>query len=411
MQIMQTTCMGNIYVEMARQAASGIKVPEIVDLSKPENRPAQPVGELVTNHAEFLSAREAEARANYAVRQMKQHEAFYSPHQSLVGYTPGGYSIDTEIMLAIETGYAVIDSNGQVIPGFSGVIWTSGEDYNAQLVNERSPLKFEQQLENLQSLYNSLGEDASKYDDKFNAALDKIIAGLFDNRYQHSGIYINADKEGVTNSVKAAFYGEDGKYSVDDIKSMIILDYESMSKSPRSDSEYHLGAMLGFDAATITAMQKNGKLSDNAAATVWEAFNKHVDDVIAQANRNIESAKKDPYMPKTRSYSPINKELVYDSIKTMITVANADNFATGLRNALQSLSEMRDAHIASQQEASGTYDQRYVGDIFMLSEYNHERAFYFNRDVEVRSNYLSQYMSSPSFAVKGNVLGNVDVMV
>lgn len=404
MQIVQTTYIGNIYTEMAKQAANGVKVPEIIDLSKPENRPQrEQTGELVTNHAEFFAAREAEVRANYASEQAKRHEAFYSPNETLTGYVPGGYSIDTEIMLAIETGYAAIDSNGQVVPGFSE---------GSQLMNERSPLKFAQQLENLQSLYNSLGEDASKYDDKFNAALDKIIAGLFDNRYEHSGMYINADKEGVANSIKAAFYGENVKYSVDDIKSMIILDYESMSKSPKSDSEYHLGAMLGFDAAAITAMQKNGKLSDSAAATVWDAFNKRADEVIAKANRNIDLARNDPYMPKSLSYSPINKELIYDSINAMIDAAMSDNFAAGLRNALSSIAEMRDARIASQQEETGMYDQRYANDMLRKdNNYSQERAFYFNRDVEIASSYLSQYMSAPSFAVSGNALGNVDVKV
>lgn len=410
MQIAQTTFTGiNLLAEMAKQANSSTPTPRINNLS---NAPRVSTGQTVVNNDEFFAAREAEATANYVNWQAQAHEAFYSPNESLSGYVPGGYSIDTEIALAIETGYAAIDSNGNIVPGFTGGAFTSGEELNAQLINERSALKFEQQLSNLQSLYKSLGADASKYDDKFSAALDKITEQLFDNRYEHSGMYINADKEGVASSIKAAFNGEEGKYSVDDIKSMIILDYESMSKSPKSDSEFQLGTMLGFDAAAITAMQKSGKLSESAAATVWNTFNKRVDDMIAQANKNIESAKNDPFMPKGLSYSPINKELIYDSINAMIDAAMADNFAAGLRNALSMIAETRDAHIASQKESSGTYDQRYVGDIVNKnSNYSQDKAFYFNRDVEVRSEYLSRYMSTPSFAITGNVLGNVDVLV
>ena len=406
MRIMQLTHTGiNLYDEMAMKTNSASEM-VIVDHSTEPREVTW--GIPVADGKEFFAACEAEARANYATNQTQKRDAFYTTSEVLTGYVPGQNSIDIEIALATTTGNVVLGPNGEFL-GVMDTAATSMSEVNARLVNERSPLKFEQQLKNLRVLYESLGADAAQYDEKFNEVIDKITAQVFLTTAEHSGMYVNADKQGVADSIKAAFQGEAGKYSIDDIKSMIILDFESMSKKPQSNSEFHLGAMFGFDAAAITAMQKNGKLSDSAAATVWGVFNKSVEDAIEQANKNIVAQKNDPFSPKNLSYSPINKNLIYDTIQAMIDAAKSVSFADGLRNALRMISEKRDAHIMSQNELTGMYDQRYVNDVF--NNYDQYKNFYFNRDMEVRSDYLSRYMGDTSFAVTGNVLGNVDILV
>ena len=350
-----------------------------------------------TNMSENISQMNLAGRENTLRSLNAQREAFYSTDETL-NYTPGNLSVEDEIRLATQSGFAgIID--GKLTPSISQVILkTDGSAESKQAnalalvkMNSPSPFDFEQKVNNLKSLYEHLGDTAINYSSDFENALN----GLIDDFVSKGGFYVNADKEGVADSIRSMFNGTEGKYTVDDLKTMAVLSFERIG-APESDNELQVGMKLGLDALSIEMARNAGKLSDAAYATVKDAFNTYVDDVIKQMNSYIEQAKNDPFMSKEVAYSPVRPELVYKAIDVMLGALENADYNQGLREAIKTLESMHNSQRDSQQE-NGKVDHRFSG------QFTNPMTRVSDGDyLQITSKSLTDYLNRPEWSVNGN---------
>jgi hypothetical protein len=331
-----------------------------------------------------------QARENNIKHMTREREEFYMADKTLE-YKPGGLSVRDEIRLATQSGYTSVNADGSL--GLSFSVGLVGN--NSSLApSTNSPLNFETKVNNLKSLFEHLGDNALNYTAEFESALN----GIIDDFLSTGGRYVTADKEGVAESIRAMFNGEEGKYSADDLKIMAVLSFESVVTSyPTGASEFKLGALLGFDALSIQMARNAGRLSDAAYATVKDAFNAHASELIKQMDEYLEWAKNDPFMPKDVTYSSARPELVQKAIDFMLGALNGDDFNQGIRAALRTLEDMYNAQRESQLE-NVSVDQR-----FNLLFFSRSTRTSLGDAIEISSRFLSEYLNRPEWAVSGSV--------
>jgi hypothetical protein len=331
-----------------------------------------------------------------------EREAFYLMSSSLQSYNPGQHgqlSVEDEIRLATETGFAAI-IDGKLTPSFS-LTWTN--DPNSILdVTTNSPLDFMQKIDNLRSLFEHLGDSALNYSSQFESALK----GIIDDIISAGGRYVSADKEGVADSIQAMFNGDEGKYSADDLKTMMALSFESMINTfPPGASEHTLGAMLGYNAVMIEMARSAGRLSDAAYATVKTAFNTHVDDLIKQMDEYLDWQKNDPWSPKDVTYSPAHPEIVKEAIELMIKTLDGSDFNQSLRTTLRLLEGKHNAQ-RENQLSNGALDQRY-NTLFFITV--NERTS-FSDAAQISSRFFSEFLNKPEWTINSGLF-SVNVTV
>lgn len=392
----------NIYSD--RNAKLTVKATVLDPIAPPVMTQAGPPPSGGLNSGEFRPMTPLTEQLNltsfsFADSTQYSREAFYKLDSTLQGYVPGNGNIITEIAKAIRTGYGVLDENGEISQWFNDEKWYFSDHYV-------SPLNFELQLNNLRSLYESLGSEASKYDTEFDAALDEVINRLF----TEGGVYVSADKAGVSDSIRSIFRGEQGKYNIDDIKAMVVLSEQRLIGEHINDpNELVLGALLGYEASAIVALHSSGKLSDNAFNTVWKEFNSFVDDVIRRASEYENHAKKDPFRNKNLYHSPISGQMVREAISVMLDASKSGDYNTEIRKAFDTLDEIYKRHSIAQAE-DGILDQRFNKTTFywhfggpMGSAAQHNSMMW-----STISSHFSQYFSLPGFELQGSLFGKVD---
>ncbi|MCL2222517.1 MAG: hypothetical protein FWC20_09535 [Oscillospiraceae bacterium] len=365
------------------------------DLSSKINSAPQRVtpdaSRAMTNKADisdFMSrgARESNNRIITA-----QREEFYTRATSLQGFTPGEFgnlSVEDEIRRATETGFAAV-IDGKLTPSFS-VGWTT--DPNSELTaTTNSPLDFAQKVDNLRSLFDHLGDNAVNYKTQFENAL----YGIIDDLFARGGMFINADREGVAESIFAMFNGTEGKYSADDLKTMAVLAFEAVGGGV-TDSEVQLGMRLGMDAMKIQMARDSGRLSDAAYETVRNAFTANADDLIRQMNDFLDAARVDNTMPRNVAYSPARPELVNRAIDVMLGVLENADFNQGLREALSTLENMHNAQRENGLE-NGMADQRF--NMQFMTERDRVSV---GGNMQMGSQFFAEFLGRNDWAVNGN---------
>ena len=358
----------------------------------------QTTGEPITGNIDASISQMTLAGRENAIRSLNnQREVFYSTDETLE-YTPGYLSVEDEIRLATQYGLAgVID--GKLTPSVSQVIIKTDGSAESRQANalalakatNPSPLNFEQKVNNLKNLYEHLGDAAINYSTDF----EKALNGIIDEFVSKGGFYVSTDKEGVADSIRAMFSGMEGKYTVDDLKTMAVLSFERVG-AMESDSEIQTGMRLGFDALSIEIARNAGKLSDAAYATVKDAFAAYVDDVIKQMNSYIEHAKNDPYMPKGVAYSPVRPEMVYKAIDIMLRALENADYNQGLREAIKTLESMHNSQRDSQQ-VNGNVDQR-----FNMLFTNPMTRISDGDLLQISSKSFADYLNRPEWSINGN---------
>ena len=332
-------------------------------------------------------------------------EIFYSTHESANNYTPGNFSVEDEIKLASQLGAAFV-LDGKVVHTTNSAtfmyVFDTSDTEEARRANSLacrqginpSPLNFEQLVNNLKTLSEHLGDVANDYTVDFNKALDGIIEQFL----SRGGMYVNADKEGVSESIYAMFNGTDGKYTVDDLKTMAVLSFErERLVGSYSSGEFQMGASLGYEAIQIEMAYRAGKLSDEAYATVKSTFGSHVEDMIKKMDDYINNIKSDPFGMKNVTHSPVRPELVYKSIDIMLGALKKADFNQGLREAIKTLDNMHNAMRESQLLDKGINDARYnaqfMGNVDRIK--NGDR-------LQLSSNSFTDYLNRPEWAISGN---------
>ena len=320
-----------------------------------------------------------------------EREVFHSRSDSLQGYTPGRFgnlSVEDEIRLATETGFAAI-IDGKLTPSFS-VTWTN--DPNAELgATTDSPLDFAQRVDNLRSLFEHLGDDAVNYTKQFESALN----GIIDDFLSRGGIYVGANSEGVADSIRAMFNGTEGRYTADDLKTMAVLSFESVAGGI-TDSEVQVGMRLGMDALAIQMARNAGRLSDAAYQTVTNAFTANADDLIKQMNNHLDSARSDRFMPRDVSYTPVRAELVNRAIDVMLGVLDSADFNQGLREALSTLENMHNAQREHPHE-NDMIDQRFNMQFMTGAE-----RVAVSDSMQISSQFFTEFLGRSEWTVNGN---------
>ena len=367
-----------------------------INTTMPES---QTTGEPLPANIDAATAEMERAGRENSIKWMnREREGFYMADSTLE-YTPGEHSVEIEIALATQRGYtAIVD--GQLAPSFSEVLFKDNDALSA--ISPNSPLDFVAKVSNLKNLYEHLGDKAASYNAEFGAALQ----GVIDEFIEKGGIYVQADKIGIADSIRAMFSGEEGKYTADDLRTMAVLDIETMAGHYMAgDSEHALGARLGFDALKIEMARNAGKLSDSAYSTVKGAFNARVEELVKEMDKALNSQKSDPFMPKDVGYSPARPESVSKAIDFMLSALDSNDFNQGFRAALRGLEHMHNAQRESQLE-NGSLDQRYNIQFFGGKQ---DRTL-MNDSIQISSRFFAEYLSQPQWAISGNVF-SVDVAV
>jgi len=292
-------------------------------------------------------------------------------------------------------GFNILDDN-IVMVSFPGGVHQFSASWDLDLVNPpNSALGFEAKVDNLKNLYEHLGESAVENRDVF----DKALSGIIDDFIAKGGMYVSADKEGVADSIHAIFNGEEGKYTLDDLKTMAVLSFERVGLGVGdSGSEYQIGASFGLGAIQIEMARDAGKLSDAAYETVKDAFNKQIEDFIKQMEQYQEKAKTDSFGPKNVTYSPIRPELVYKSIDIMLDALKSDDFNQGIREAFKTLEDLHNAQRDNQLEDGKKADARFT--VQFLGSYDDRARI--GDNLNVSSQYFSEYLNRPEWTINGN---------
>jgi len=292
-------------------------------------------------------------------------------------------------------GFNIVDDN-IVMVSFPGGAHQFSAPWDLDLVNPpNSPLGFEAKVNNLKNLYKYLGETGVESRDVF----EKAIGGIIDDFITKGGMYVSADKEGVADSIRAIFDGEEGKYTIDDLKTMAVLSYERTGLGVGdSGSEFQIGASFGLGAIQIEMARDAGKLSDAAYETVKNAFNEQVEDFIKQMEQYQEKAKTDPFGPKNVTYSPIRPELVYKSIDIMLGALEKDDFNQGIREAFKTLEDMHNAQRDAQLEDGKKADARFT---LQFSGSLDDKARV-SDNLNVSSRFFAEFLNRPEWTINGN---------
>jgi hypothetical protein len=355
-----------------------------VNAAKPES---QTVGDPLPTHSMDAGVAELNriGRENAINQMTSAREQFYAeskPVADFSGFTPQGFSIEDDNLVAL-----IVDGN---IHTFS-----AGQDL-ALMQTASSPLSFEAKLGNLKNLIEHLGDSAANYTDIFDAALQGIVDEFIDR----GGVFVQADKDGVAESIRAIFNGAEGKYTANDLKTMAVLAFETSVGGAYSsgDSEHALGTILGFDALKIEMARNAGMLSDAAYSTVKDVFNAHVDELIKQMNDYLSWANNDAFMPKDVNYSPARPEVVWKTIDFMLKALDGNDFNQSIRATLRGLEDMHNAQRESQIQ-SGSLDQRY-NMRFLGSEFDRTLI---GDSIQISSRFFADFLNRPEWAVSGSV--------
>lgn len=346
-----------------------------------------------------------ESHKNAMFNMKTDRDIFYTINETINNYSPGSFSVEDEIKIASQLGAAFV-LDGKILhttdsQSFFYCFDMSGTEDAKRANNialkqdiEPSPLNFEQQVNNLKTLYEHLGDIASAYTIDF----DKALNGIINQFLSRGGMYVTADKEGVAESIYAIFNGTDGKYTVDDLKTMAVLSFERETLvGSYSSGEFQMGASLGYEAIHIEMAYKAGKLSDEAYTTVQNAFNSHVDDMIKKMDEYILHIKTDPFGIKNVTHSPVRPDLVYKSIDVMLGTLENDEFNQGLREALKTLNNMHNAMRESQLLDKGINDARYNAQFMGVID-----RIKIGDRLQISSNSFTDYLNHPEWAIKGN---------
>jgi hypothetical protein len=334
---------------------------------------------------------------NFKKTSQQVNEFFYGEDDTL-DYTPGNDSLSVEIAKATQLGYALI-IDGKLSPT---VHFSKNKDLHENL--SYSPMYFQKQVDNLRSLYLSYGDGAKEHEAVFTDALNRIA----DQLIQTGGRYISADPNGIRESLSAMLHGEEGKYSREDMTSMLIASHHSSVASVgQVDNEYRLGMELGYSAVVITALKRNGKLSENAYRTMWDRFEKYVQERMEAVNKRIKQAEMEPYSSKKYTYTPLNNKLVQEAIGYMLRSLDQKDFNTGIRQAIDKIGKRYEDHRMYGRE-TGNLELRFL---FTASSNIAGDKKYGNYAYALSSKYLSDYMGDPGFALKGDLFAKVDVAV
>ena len=320
-------------------------------------------------------------------RLTREREEFYAeskPLQNEPSKTPVGFNIIDDNYVMILTSTSNSGNN----------LFRAGHDLTI-MEPPNSVLGFKTRIDNLRNLYEYLGDTAAEHKETFDFAIQDIA-----NSFLHrGGMYVNADKEGVTDSIRAIFNGEEGKYTADDLKTMAVLSFERVGiGAGDGGSEFQTGATFGLNALQIEMAREAGKLSDAAYETVKAAFDESVDDYIKQMDRYQELAKTDPFGPKGVTYSPIRPELVYKSIDIMLGAMKNDDFNQGLREAFKTLEDMHTAQRDNQLMEKGEADARFST---MFAGTVRERTFVGDY-MQISSRSFTDYLNRPEWSINGN---------
>jgi len=354
-------------------------------------RAAPDASQALTNTADQMAFLSSGARESNIKSMTSEREAFYSMSNSLQNFNPGQHgslSVEDEIRLAIETGFAAI-IDGKLTPSFS-LTWTNDPSMTLD-VTTNSPLDFMQKINNLKSLFEHLGDNAINYTTQFENALNGIIDDFLDR----GGMFVNADREGVADSIRAMFSGTEGKYTEDDLTTIAVLAFESVGGGV-TDSEVQLGMRLGFDALAIEMARREGRLSDAAYETVKSTFAAHVDDLIRQMNTYLDTAKADSTMPRNVTYSPVRPDQIEKTINIMLGALDHADFNQGLREAAKQLENMHNTQRESQLE-NGMADQR-----FNVPFMSQNERITFGDVVQINSQFFTEFLNRPEWTISGN---------
>gem|GEM_PF-5324193 len=384
----------NLFDEIAKQQASGIEPLKVVDYSKEPPPPIEggtPIkgATYAEQQAEFARI----VRENNIKEQTERRENFYNS-------VPRSYDFNTNIGMDFTELDMYVGDNGQIYavrdksndsPNASGIYMMGDYVLAFGPSSGGSPLELEDSINTLKNIYNKLGEDAAKVSDRLDEALQFII----DDFTNKGGVYVQADKDGIADSIRAILNGQEGKYSIDDMKTMAVLSFERLATGYKgSYSEHSIGALLGYDALSIEMARSSGKLSDAAYKTVQDAFNANANDYIKKMNEYLDWAKNDRYMPKNVAYSPARPESIQKAIDVMLAALDSKDFNQGLRFALRTLEDMHNA-----QRDNNVVDHRY-----------HMPFLGGNMDkptlsitMQFGSKYFAEYLGKPEWAVSGNV--------
>jgi hypothetical protein len=350
--------------------------------------------QALTNMADQMAFLSSGIRENNIRAMTSEREVFYSRSNSLQNFNPGQHgalSVEDEIRLATETGFAGI-VDGKLTPSFS-LTWTNDPNMK-QDITTNSPLDFMQKINNLRSLFEHLGDNAVNYTTQFENALGGIIDDLLDR----GGMYVNADREGVADSIRAMWSGTEGKYTADDLTTMAVLAFEAHAGAANgSGSEIQVGRALGFEALNIEMARRAGKLSDVAYETVKDAFAKRVDEITKLIDEYSDKAKNDPFGPKGVAYSPARPELVYKSIEVMLGALDNTDFNQGLREAIETLENMHNAQRDNQLLSNGEADWR-----FNMPFISPRERVMAGDLMPIQSRYFAEFLGKPEWAINGN---------
>jgi hypothetical protein len=263
---------------------------------------------------------------------LEQPERFFMRSRFLDGYTPGDRSVHDEIMLATHRDY-LRGTDGR---GFSAleIEFFRGENDIALAFKTDSPLIFEQQVNNLRRLYEHLGDNAINYTAEFETALQ----GIIDEFVSKGGMYIQSDREGVADSIRAMFRGEEGKYTAQDLKTMAALAFEddlrrfnNRLENPHSST---FGTFVASQMNMIGAAFESGKLSEAAFETVVSKLTSTVDFITGRLNHLFNLMRNDPNSSREFDYSPLDRDNIMDSINEVFNSMREGRFDRNLSSAM-----------------------------------------------------------------------------
>ena len=269
-----------------------------------------------------------------------RRETFYTKDKNLEGYAPGDRPIEVEITLATYRDFVALDYSkiNTQIKGLPCPIAIS----IAKTLS--SPFVFEQQVNNLKTLYEHLGDDAANYTDLFDAALQGVIAEFI----HKGGRFIGPDKDGVVaDSMRAMFRGEEGTYTADDLKTMAALSFELDTRYHTGDdrSVFSAGVFPGYQALMIANARNAGKLSDAAFQTVTTHFIKNQEYIYMLAEYNLNQLRNNPKSSKQFDYIMPSLDDLKKALNAMLNYKPDDDPNQSLRFAFSVLAQLHNTSL------------------------------------------------------------------
>ena len=256
-----------------------------------------------------------------------------------------------------------------------------------------SPLVFEQQIKNLKSLNEHLGSDAVNYSAEFETALEGIINQFL----QNGGMYVQSVSNDVADSIRSMFRGEEGEFSVDDIKTMAALSFENDLRNLNSEpGARSLGTFIGSQINMIGMAHESGKLSSTALESVITTFNSLVENWLNRHESRLSFIINDPNSSNKIEYETPDKDDVMKAINDMFNAMRENRFNKNLNTAtINILIELHNASVASRLAYIETNDENKKQ--FIDKDYEKDRFVGFITSSRQFSEFISQTPSKVNY--------------